>query len=94
MNKRKLITVLLALCLTACGNGKPLHEAAMAGDVAQIRILLNQGADVNAKASDRCKPGRLCPNGHGAHRTFDSAFRGDHQDPTAAGGTHLTSCKP
>ena len=58
MNKRNLLTVLLALCLTSLpvmADGL-LHEAAKEGDVAKIRTLLNKGAQVNARSKGGFTP--------------------------------------
>ena len=57
MNKGNLITILLVLCLTSLpAIAGPLHEAAKSGDVAQIRTLLNQGADINARVENGYTP--------------------------------------
>lgn len=41
-----LIFVIIAASMSA--KAEPLHDAAMAGDIAQIEQLLREGADVNA----------------------------------------------
>ena len=49
---RRLIFMALAFCLFASSaNAAPLHDAAIRGDVAQIKALLTGGADVNAKSA-------------------------------------------
>ena len=42
----------LRLCLPGLADAGPLHEAAKAGDVAQIASLLDAGADINEKSSE------------------------------------------
>ena len=44
---RKIAIVLLMVCLPRGADAGPLHDAATAGDVAQIQLLLDQGADIN-----------------------------------------------
>lgn len=45
-----LAVLILALCAPVLAHAGPLHDAAMAGDIAQIELLLSQGADVNEKS--------------------------------------------
>ena len=63
------IALVSLLCLAVAGTargegGSPLHDAALAGDVAAIEALLAGGADINAK------------NGYGATPLHDAASRG------------------
>ena len=39
------------LCLYAQGNWTPLHEAALHGHEGGVRVLVEAGADINAKSS-------------------------------------------
>ena len=45
--KLAIAVVCLALCMPNPARAGPLHDAAKAGDVAQIELLLSQGADIN-----------------------------------------------
>jgi cytochrome c len=48
-SKLVITTVCLALGVPDLARAGPLHDAAKAGDVAQIELLLGQGADVNER---------------------------------------------
>jgi len=43
----KIAIALFMVCLSRWADAGPLHDAAKAGDVAQIQLLLDQGADIN-----------------------------------------------
>jgi len=45
--KPAIVIMCLALCAPDIARAGPLHDAAKAGDVAQIELLLAQGADIN-----------------------------------------------
>jgi cytochrome c len=43
----KIAIACLVVCLPGLAEAGPLHDAAKAGDVVQIQLLLDQGADIN-----------------------------------------------
>ena len=65
------IALVSLLCLAVAGTARgedgrtPLHKAAFAGDIAAIKALLADGANVNAKNEDGWTP------------LHDAAFAGD-----------------
>ena len=54
MNKTTicLFALAAAMLLTGCVVIPPLHEAAGRGDTAKVQLLLDKGADINAKDSN------------------------------------------
>lgn len=47
ISKPAIVIICIVLCAPNLAQAGPLHEAAKAGDIAQIELLLAQGADIN-----------------------------------------------
>ena len=58
MTRPNLLILIFAfmMCLPLVASAAPLHNASIMGDTAEVKRLLDAGADVNAKSEDGFTP--------------------------------------
>jgi len=51
-----LIAFISCSLLVSCNSFKPIHDAALKGDINKVKYLVSEGSDVNAKDENELTP--------------------------------------